>query len=174
MLENFHKSHFYIDKKAIFETLKNLFGEMNKFYKSKSLLRLSFLLVALFSVVSIANSCKDDDDDDQFTDHLVRFEAKIVKGTGTDNGAFKAIVTQIGTSQNQLLDPPPPGTLWTSDEFFVNSSQSQINLDAIAQLLYPDSELIVTLYVDGEVAKSDTTVGAGTKSASIDHSFLEL
>lgn len=172
MLENFHKSHFYIDKKAIFETLKNLFGEMNKFYKSKSLLRLSFLLVALFSVISVANSCKDDDDDDEFTDHLVRFEAKIVKGTGTDTGSFKTIITQVGTSQNTMFDSP--GTLWTSDEFFVNSSQSQLNLDANAVLLNPDSELIVTLYVDGEVAESDTTVGVGTKHASIDHSFLEL
>lgn len=144
---------------------------MKQIYKSKSLHRLSFLAVALFSVISVANSCKEDDED-EFQEHLVQFEAKIVKGTGADNGVFKTIVTQVGVSQNTLFNTP--GTTWASDEFFVNASQSQLNLDANAMLPNPDSELIVTLYIDGVVAKSDTAVGAGTKDASIDHSFLEL
>ncbi len=56
----------------------------------------------------------------------------------------------------------------------MNSSQSQLNLDANALLPNADSKLIVTLYVDGVVAKSDTAIGSGTKDASIDYSFLEL
>lgn len=144
---------------------------MKQIYKSKSLHRLSFLVVALFSVISVTNSCKEDDED-EFQERLVQFEAKIIKGTGTDPGAFKTIVTQVGVSQNTLFDTK--GLVWASDEFFVNSSQSQLNLDANALLANPDSQLIVTLYIDGEVAKSDTATGAGTKDASIDYSFLEL
>ncbi|WP_435523704.1 hypothetical protein [Chryseobacterium indoltheticum] len=52
---------------------------MKQFYKSKNLLRLSFLAVILFSAASVFNSCKDDDED-EFQDHLVQFEAKIVNG----------------------------------------------------------------------------------------------
>ena len=123
---------------------------MKQIYKSKSLHRLSFLVVALFSVLSVTNSCKEDDEE-EFPDHLVKFEAKLVKGTGTALPAFKTIVTQVGVSQNTTFDSP--GTIWASDEFFVNSSQSQLNLDANAVLPNPDSQLIVTLYIDGEVAK---------------------
>jgi hypothetical protein len=175
-LENFHKSYFYIDKKPIFETLKNLFGEMKQFYKSKSLLRLSFLFIVLFSVISVVNSCKDDDDDEEFTDHIVQFESKIIPGGTTPPPApimlYKTVVTQVGTSQNTIFDSP--GLIWTSGEFFVNSSQSQLNLAANATLPNADSELIVSIYIDGEVAKSDTVTGAGVKSAAVAHSFLEL
>lgn len=176
LLENVHKSYFYIDKKPIFETLKNLFGEMKQFYKSKNLLRLSFIAVLLLSVVSVFNSCKDDDEDDGYTDHIVKFEAKIVAGGTTAPTPpihfFKSIVTQVGTKQETTFDTV--GLSWTSDEFFVNSSQSQLNLDANAELPNADSQLIVTLYVDGEVAKSDTITGSGVQSASLDFSFLEL
>ncbi|CAD7812261.1 hypothetical protein CHRY9390_02487 [Chryseobacterium aquaeductus] len=144
---------------------------MKQIYKSTSLHRLSFLVVALISMVSFTNSCKEDDED-EFQERLVQFEAKLVKGTGTAVPVFKTIVTQVGTSQNTIFDSP--GTVWASDEFFVNSSQSQLNLDANAVLPNPDSQLIVTLYIDGEVAKSDTATGTGTKDASIDYSFLEL
>lgn len=144
---------------------------MKQIYKSKSLHRLSFLLVTLFSVFSVVSSCKDDKTD-EFQDRLVQFEAKMVKGTGTALPVFKTIVTQVGTSQNTIFDSP--GVIWASDEFFVNSSQAQLNLDANAVLPNADSQLIVTLYVDGEVAKSDTVTGSGTKNASIDFSFLEL
>ncbi|MBW7676738.1 hypothetical protein [Chryseobacterium chendengshani] len=145
---------------------------MKQIYKSKSLLKLSFLFAVLFSVVSVMNSCKDDDDEDEFIDHLVQFEVKAVKGTGPGTPAIKTIVTQVGTSQNTIFDPA--GVTWSSGEFFVNSSQSQLNLDANAVLPNADSQLIVTLYIDGEVAKSDTATGSGTQDASIDHSFLEL
>ncbi len=144
---------------------------MKQIYKSKSLRRLSFLVVALFSVVTVMNSCKDDDED-EFQERLVKFEAKLVKGTGTAVPTFKTIITQVGVSPNTIFNFP--GTLWSSDEFFVNSSQAQLNLDANAELTNPDSKLIVTLYIDGVVAKSDTATGAGTKDASIDFSFLEL
>jgi len=144
---------------------------MKQIYKSKSLHRLSLMVVALFSVVSVMNSCKDDDEE-EFQDHLVQFEAKLVKGTGTAVPVFKTIVTQVGVSQNTNFDTP--GLVWASDEFFVNSSQSQLNLDANALLTNADSQLIVTLYIDGQVAKSDTATGVGTKDASIDYSFLEL
>jgi len=144
---------------------------MKQIYKSKKLHRLSFLVVALFSVVSVMNSCKEDDED-EFQDYLVQFEVKAVKGTGSGDPVLKTIVTQVGVSQNTNFNPP--GITWKSDEFFVNSSQSQLNLDANAVLPNADSKLIVTLYVDGVVAKSDTAIGSGTKDASIDYSFLEL
>jgi len=144
---------------------------MKQIYRSKKLHRLSFLVVALFSVVSLMNSCKDDEED-EFQDHLVQFEVKAVKGTGTGDPVLKTIVTQVGVSQNTTFDPP--GITWKSDEFFVNSSQSQLNLDANALLPNANSQLIVTLYVDGVVAKSDTATGSGTQDASIDYSFLEL
>ncbi|KUJ55116.1 MULTISPECIES: hypothetical protein [Chryseobacterium] len=144
---------------------------MKQIYKSKKLHRLSFLVVALFSVVSVMNSCKEDDED-EFQDYLVQFEVKAVKGTGSGDPVLKTIVTQVGVSQNTTFNPP--GITWKSDEFFVNSSQSQLNLDANALLPNADSKLIVTLYVDGVVAKSDTAMGSGTKDASIDYSFLEL
>lgn len=144
---------------------------MKQIYKSKKLHRLSLLVVALFSLVSVMNSCKDDDED-EFQDYLVQFEVKAVKGTGSGDPVLKTIVTQVGVSQNTNFDPP--GITWASDEFFVNSSQSQLNLDANAVLPNADSKLIVTLYVDGVVAKSDTAIGSGTQDASIDYSFLEL
>ncbi|WP_407402910.1 hypothetical protein [Chryseobacterium sp.] len=143
---------------------------MKKFYKSKSLLKLSFLFAILFSVVSVLNSCKDDEED-EFTDHLVRFEVKATTGV-----ELKTIVTQVGTAQNTMYNTAvtPYVAPWSSDEFFVNSSQSQLNLDANAQMPNSDSELTVTIYVDGEVAKTKTVIGSGIKSVSLDFSFLEL
>jgi len=148
---------------------------MKQFYRSKSLLRLSFLAVLLLSVVSVFNSCKDDDDDDQFTDHLVQFEAKIVNGGTAPTppiSVFKTVVKQVGTQQETIFDPA--GLVWSSGEFFVNSSQSQLNLAANAQLLNSDSKLTVTIWVDGEIAKTATVTGNGTKSVAVYHSFLEL
>ncbi|MDP9960788.1 hypothetical protein [Chryseobacterium lathyri] len=140
---------------------------MKQFYKSKSLLRLSFLFVLLFSVITVVNSCKKDDDDEEFKDHVVQFEVKTTTG-----GVIKAIVTQVGTSKTDIFDPV--GTVWTSGEFFVNSSQAQLNLDAKADLPDADSELVVNLWIDGEIVKTDKKVGAGPMVASIDYSFLEL
>ena len=143
---------------------------MKQFYKAKSLLRLSFLFVALFSVITMVNSCKDDDEK-EYTDHIVQFEV-----LGTTGVVTKAIVTQVGTSQNQMFgtDAAPINLPWRSEEFFVNSSQSQINLDANAVLPNADSELTVNLWVDGQIVKTNKAIGSGTKSASIDYSFLEL
>lgn len=143
---------------------------MKKFYKSKSLLKLSFLFAILFSVVSVMNSCKDDEEE-EFTDHLVKFEVKATTGV-----ELMTIVTQVGTSQNTMYNTAatPYTAPWSSDEFFVNSSQSQLNLDANAQMPNSDSELTITIYVDGEVAKTKTVTGSGIKSVSLDFSFLEL
>lgn len=144
---------------------------MKQFYKSKSLLKLSFLFVVLFSVISILNSCKKDDDDDNFKDHIVQFEVK-----GTTGVISKTIVTQVGTTSNTMYNTAltPLPLPWSSGEFFVNSSQAQLNLGANATMPNTDSKLIVTIWVDGEVAKSDTVVGKGVLSASVFHSFLEL
>lgn len=140
---------------------------MKQFYKSKSLLRLSFLFVLLFSVITVLNSCKKDDDDDEFTDHIVQFEVKTTTG-----GVIRAIVTQVGTSKTDIFDPV--GSTWTSGEFFVNSSQAQLNLDAKADLPDADSELVINLWIDGEIVRTSKMVGAGPLVASIDYSFLEL
>ncbi|MFN4365309.1 MULTISPECIES: hypothetical protein [Chryseobacterium] len=150
---------------------------MKQFYKSKSLLRLSFLFAVLFSVISVLNSCKDDDED-EFTDHIIKFEAKIITNGPTPapnppvTGSFKAVVTQIGTSPSTTFNPT--GVTWTSGDQFVSSSQSQLNLAANAVLPYSDSELIVNIYVDGELAKTKKVVGSGEKNASTYYSFLEL
>ncbi|MBW3524597.1 hypothetical protein [Chryseobacterium sp. NKUCC03_KSP] len=147
---------------------------MKQFYKSKNLLRLSFLATILFSTATVFNSCKDNDED-EFQDHLVQFEAKIVNGGTAPTppvSTFKTIITQVGTKQEQLFDSP--GLLWTSGEFFVNSSQSQLNFAANANLLNADSKLIVSIYIDGEVAETDTIEGSGTKHVAVAHSFLEL
>jgi hypothetical protein len=177
-LENFHETYFYIDKKPIFETLKIYLEKMKQFYKSKSLLKLSFLFAVLFSVISVLNSCNNDDDDEEFTDHIVQFEAKIITNGPTPaptppvTGNFKAVVTQIGTSPSTTFNPT--GTTWSSGDQFVSSSQSQLNLAANAVLPYADSELIVNIYVDGELAKTEKVVGSGEKNASTYYSFLEL
>ncbi|MGD1320685.1 hypothetical protein [Chryseobacterium sp. 2R14A] len=147
---------------------------MKQFYKSKNLLRLSFLAVILLSVASVFNSCKDDEED-EFQDHLVQFEAKIVNGGTAPTppvSTFKTIVSQVGIKQETLYDSP--GLVWTSGEFFVNSSQSQLNLAANANLLNADSKLIVSIYIDGEIAETDTIEGSGTKEVAVAHSFLEL
>ncbi|OCK51114.1 hypothetical protein BA768_18160 [Chryseobacterium sp. CBo1] len=147
---------------------------MKQFYKSKNLLRLSFLAVILLSVASVFNSCKDDEED-EFQDHLVQFEAKIVNGGTAPTppvSTFKSIVSQVGIKQETLYDSP--GLVWTSGEFFVNSSQSQLNLAANANLLNADSKLIVSIYIDGEIAETDTIEGSGTKEVAVAHSFLEL
>ena len=142
---------------------------MKQFYKGKSLFKLSFLLVALFSVISVMNSCKNDDDEG-FTDHIVKFEVE-----GTTGVVVKAIVTQVGTSHNTIFgtDAAPIALPWRSQEFFVNSSQSQINLDANAVLPNANSELKINLWVDGEIVKTSKAIGSGTKSVSIDYSFLQ-
>jgi len=151
---------------------------MKHFYTSKSLLKFSFLFLFVLSVFSLTTSCKDDDDEMEFTDHLVRFEVKGVKGgapAGTELVVLKTVVTQVGTVQKTLFDPVQPGVLtWSSEESFVNSSQAQLNLDANAILPNGDSQLIVTIYVDGEVAVTKKVTGSGTQSVSVDFSFLEL
>ncbi|WP_228377610.1 MULTISPECIES: hypothetical protein [Chryseobacterium] len=116
------------------------------------------------------NSCKKDDDE-EFQDHLVQFEVKTSAG-----GVIKTIVTQVGTSQNTMYNTlqTPLNSPWTSGEFFVNSSQAQLNLDANAELPDTDSELIINLWIDGSIVKTDKKVGKGTLVASIDYSFLEL
>ncbi|UWX58822.1 hypothetical protein N0B40_10210 [Chryseobacterium oranimense] len=140
---------------------------MKQFYKSKSLLRLSFLFVLLFSVITVVNSCKKDNSDEEFTDHVVQFEVKTTTG-----GVIRAIVTQVGTTKTDIFDPV--GTTWASGEFFVNSSQAQLNLDAKADLPDATSELVVNLWIDGEIVRTKKMVGAGPLVASIDYSFLEL
>ncbi|MFC3158761.1 hypothetical protein SAMN05443633_11558 [Chryseobacterium arachidis] len=146
---------------------------MKQFYKSKNLFRLSFLFAVLFSVVSVFNSCKDDDDE-EFQDHIVQFEAKINNGTGSGTAEFKAVVTQVGTGQQTIFNPT--GLTWTSGENFISSSQSQLNLSANAVLPNADSKLTVNIYVDGEVVKTKTVNGNGANvvSAAVTHSFLEL
>ncbi|MDH6252918.1 hypothetical protein M2347_002645 [Chryseobacterium sp. H1D6B] len=139
---------------------------MKQFYKSKSLLRLTFLFAVLFSVISVVNSCKKDDDE-KFTDHIVQFEVK-----GTTGTVLKTVVTQVGTNNQNIFNPT--GTVWTSGEFFVNSSQSQLNLAANAVLTSADSELVVNIYIDGEIAKTKKVTGAGEKNAAVVYSFLEL
>lgn len=151
---------------------------MKQFYKSKSLFRLSFLLAVLFSVISVVNSCKDKDEDEEYVDHIVMFEAKInTKGptsapTPPVNGTFKTVVTQVGT--NPVTTFNPTGTTWSSGEQFVNSSLSQLNLAANAVLPYSDSELIINIWVDGEIVKTKKVIGVGEKSASIYYSFVGL
>ncbi|WP_209390735.1 hypothetical protein [Chryseobacterium sp. RR2-3-20] len=148
---------------------------MKKFYNAKNLFKLSFLSVLLLSLATVFNSCKDDKED-EYQDHLVQFEAKIVPGGTTAPTPpimlFKSVVTQVGTKQETIFDPI--GLTWTSGDFFVNSSQSQLNFSANATLLHPDASLTVIIYVDGEVAKKVTVTGTGEKSASVAHSFLEL
>ncbi|WEK69822.1 MAG: hypothetical protein P0Y62_18700 [Candidatus Chryseobacterium colombiense] len=161
--------------KSLYLKHKNLFGEMKQFYKSKNLLKLSFLFAVLFSVTVVVNSCKKDDDDG-YVDHVVQFETKITPGGTTPPTApihiFKTIVTQVGTNQQTLYDTE--GLTWSSGEFFVNSSQSQLNFAANANLPNPDSKLTVTIWIDGEVAETATVTGNGVKSAAVAHSFLEL
>ncbi|WP_228435791.1 hypothetical protein [Chryseobacterium pennipullorum] len=142
---------------------------MKQFYNSKSLLRLSFLFVLLFSVITVVNSCKKDDDD-EFQDHMVQFEVKTTTG-----GEIIAVVTQVGTVQNTIYNTPltPVTSPWKSEEFFVNSSQAQVNLDANADMPDPESELTINLWIDGEIARTVTKKGKGVLEASIDYSFLE-
>ncbi len=101
---------------------------------------------------------------------MVQFEAKTTTG-----GELIAVVTQVGTVQNTILSNPvtPLKSAWNSGEFFVNSSQAQLNLDARAKLPEDTSELTINLYVDGEVVRTAKVVGKGEKSVSLDFSFLE-
>ena len=142
---------------------------MKQFYNSKSLLRLSFLFVLLFSAITVLNSCKKDDDD-EFQDHVVQFEVKTSTG-----GKIISVVTQVGTTQNTIYNTTttPVTSPWTSGEFFVNSSQAQLNLDANANMPDDTSELTINLYIDGEVARTVKKKGKGVLVASIDYSFLE-
>jgi hypothetical protein len=61
---------------------------------------------------------------------LFNLKQKITPGGTTPPTApihiFKTIVTQVGTNQQTLYDTE--GLTWTSGEFFVNSSQSQLIL----------------------------------------------
>ncbi|MDC8107053.1 hypothetical protein MTQ00_21430 [Chryseobacterium sp. B21-037] len=93
---------------------------MKQFYKSKSLLRLSFLFIVLFSVISILNSCKKDDDDEDFKDHIVQFEVK-----GSTGVISKTIVTQVGTTVNNMYNTTlTPITLpWSSGEFLLTPAR---------------------------------------------------
>nr|WP_315028806.1 hypothetical protein [uncultured Chryseobacterium sp.] len=142
---------------------------MKQFYNSKSLLRLSFLFVLLFSVITVVNSCKKDDDDG-FKDHLVQFEVKTSAGS-----EIISITTQVGTAQTPMFNTTttPLKSPWSSGEFFVNSSQAQLGLAANAKMPDPDSELIINLYIDGEVVRTVKKKGKGVLDASIVYSFLE-
>ncbi|MGE8432046.1 hypothetical protein SAMN05421768_10434 [Chryseobacterium joostei] len=142
---------------------------MKQFYNSKSLLRLSFLFVLLFSAITVLNSCKKDDDE-EFQDHMVKFEVKTTGG-----GKIISVVRQVGTTQNTIYDTPttPITSPWTSEDIWVNSSQAQLNLDANATLPDDNAELIINLWIDGEIVKTDKKKGKGVAVASIDFSFLE-
>lgn len=142
---------------------------MKQFYNSKSLLRLSFLFVLLFSVITVVNSCKKDDEDG-YQDHMVQFVAKTTTG-----GELISVVRQVGTVQTTTFSTPtaPLKSAWSSEEVWVNSSQAQVNFDANALLPDDTSELTITLLIDGEVARTTKVKGKGEKTASIDFSFLE-
>lgn len=143
---------------------------MKQFYNLKSLLRLSSLFVLLFSVITVINSCKKDDDD-EFKDHVVQFVAK-----GTTGSALISVVTQVGTAQTTTYSTPiaPLKESWKSDEMWVNSSQAQLNFAANAVLPQDNSELTITLLIDGEVARTAKVTGKGdNKVVKIAYSFLE-
>lgn len=143
---------------------------MKQFYNLKSLLRLSSLFVLLFSVITVVNSCKKDEDE-VFKDHVVQFVAKTSTG-----GALISTVTQIGTAQNTTYstDLKPLKESWSSGEVWVNSSQAQINFAANAVLPQDNSDMVITLYIDGEVARTAKVTGKGdNKVAKVAYSFLE-
>ncbi|WP_160138407.1 hypothetical protein [Chryseobacterium sp. c4a] len=144
---------------------------MKQFYNLKSLFRLSSLFVLLFSVITVVNSCKKDEDE-EFKDHVVQFIAKTSTG-----GQLISVVTQVGTAQNIIYDKPtaPLKESWTSGEMWVNSSQAQINFAANAVLPQDNSDLTITLLIDGEVARTMKVTGKGdNKVAKVAYSFLEL
>ncbi|MCS4304826.1 MULTISPECIES: hypothetical protein [Chryseobacterium] len=143
---------------------------MKQFYNLKSLLRLSSLFVLLFSVITVVNSCKKDEDE-EFKDHVVQFVAKTSTG-----GELISTVTQIGTAQNTTYstDLKPLKESWSSGEVWVNSSQAQINFAANAMLPQANSEMTITLYIDGEIARTAKVTGQGdNKVAKVAFSFLE-
>ncbi|AZA92720.1 Uncharacterised protein [Chryseobacterium nakagawai] len=143
---------------------------MKQFYNLKSSLRLSSLFVLLFSVITVVNSCKKDDDD-EFQDHVIQFMAK-----GTTGSELISVVTQVGTAQNTTYSTPtaPLKESWTSGEMWVNSSQAQINFAANAVLPQANSELTITLLIDGEVARTAKVTGKGDNQVvKVAYSFLE-
>ena len=142
---------------------------MNNFYTSKKLLRITFLLALLFSVTSIFNSCKDDEE--EYKDYLAQFEVKVTTGMTID-----MVSTQVGAGTASTYFPPATTTwtIWKSDEFFVNSSQSALFLNAKAVGINADSELTVTIYIDGVPKRTKTYEGAGEHLAQINYHFLDL
>ncbi|MGE8556723.1 MAG: hypothetical protein ACN6OB_22605 [Chryseobacterium jejuense] len=143
---------------------------MKQFYNLKSLLRLSSLFVLLFSVITVVNSCKKDDDD-EFQDHVVLFSAKATTGS-----QLISVVTQVGTAQNTVFSTPTAELKegWNSGDMWVNSSQAQLNFAANAMLPQENSELIITLMIDGEVVRTAKVTGKGdNKVVKLAYSFLE-
>ncbi|BAP30405.1 uncharacterized protein CHSO_1368 [Chryseobacterium sp. StRB126] len=143
---------------------------MKQFYNLKSLLRLSSLFVLLFSVITVVNSCKKDDDD-EFKDHVVQFSAKATTGS-----QLISVVTQVGTAQNTIFSTPTAELKegWNSGDMWVNSSQAQLNFAANAMLPQENSELTITLTIDGEVVRTAKVTGKGdNKVVKFAYSFLE-
>ncbi len=166
-------------KKPIFGTLKRIV-KMKNLYTSKKFQRMAFLFGVVLSAGIVVSSCKNDDEEDLYKDHVVQFEVKASKGV-----YIKSINTQIGTTQNlPIYDPfpipvPPPTTppqevVWQSDQMIVNSSQSSVNLSSNAVPLDATSTLITNIYVDGVLKKTDTSKTGNPRVSQLHYSFVGL
>ncbi len=153
---------------------------MKNLYSSKKFQRMAFLFAMILSTGVVVSSCKNDEEENPYIDHVVQFEVKASKGV-----YIKSINTQIGTQQSlPIFDPfpipvPPPTTpspevVWKSPELFVNESESSVNLSSNAVPMDATSTLITNIYIDGQLAKTDTAKTGNPRVSQIHYSFVGL
>ena len=120
--------------------------------------KLGFGLLLFFSIslLGIFSSCKEREEDPNETLN-VQFKVNTLEDV-----KMKAIVTQVGTVQNEkFFDPSLPETpaSWVSEPMIVNTKQGAVHLSATGTGKKTDSQLIVSIWINGEKKAVDTAKG---------------
>lgn len=129
-------------------------------------IKLSLFCSLIFALVM--TSCREEEDNNK--DLAVQF-----KVMGSEQVDVKSVIVQVGTEQE--IDYAVDGQNWQSESQIINTSSKYVRLASTGKLYDQDSELIVQIWVDGELKVADTaTVQPGTPNliAETSLNFHEL
>ena len=123
----------------------------NKYFSSKEF-KFSTLFVFAIAVLGFLSSCKKEDDENEQV--AVNFVV-----TGDDIFKMKAVVTQVGTQQTSQYTFEPDAQGYKIETQLVNTNVGAVHLSATADGMNADSELVVSIFVNGEMKATDTAKG---------------
>ena len=129
-------------------------------------MKLNLLAIALCSSFAVLSSCKDDEES-PFEDVTVQFAVAY-----TPDVVMKAVITQVGVEQSQTFDAAA-NAVFLSTPRVVNTSAGALHIASTATGTDVDSELVVKIFVNGQVKATDTVKGLGNLVAKTEYNFIE-